>query len=87
LAKGEPHQSDTVLASPCTFENWPAVATRVLIAHDDRFFPATFQRRVAHERLGITADEMPGGHLVALLIQPEELTVRLAAYACDVRVA
>jgi pimeloyl-ACP methyl ester carboxylesterase len=85
-AQGEPHQSDTVFASPCTFERWPAVPTRVLIARDDRFFPANFQRRVARERLGITADEMPGGHLVALS-QPEELTARLAAYVSDVRVA
>jgi hypothetical protein len=36
--------------------------------------------RVAHERLGISADEMPGGHLVALS-QPEELVARLLAYA------
>jgi pimeloyl-ACP methyl ester carboxylesterase len=85
-AQGEPRQSDTVFASPCTFESWPAVPTRVLIAHDDRFFPADFQRRVARERLDISADEMPGGHLVALS-QPEELTARLEAYATDVRAA
>jgi Alpha/beta hydrolase family len=85
-AQGEPRQSETVFASRCTFESWPAVATRVLIARDDRFFPADFQRRVAHERLGISADELPGGHLVALS-QPEELTARLEAYATDVRAA
>lgn len=33
---------------------------------DDRFFPAEFQRRVARERLGIEADVLPGGHLIAL---------------------
>jgi pimeloyl-ACP methyl ester carboxylesterase len=81
-AQGEPRQSDTVFASPCDFENWPAVPTRVLVARDDRFFPAEFQRRVARERLGISADEMPGGHLVALS-QPDELTARLAAYATE----
>ena len=32
-----------------------------------------------HERLGISADEMPGGHLVALS-QPAELSARLLAY-------
>ncbi len=47
-------------------------------------FPADFQRRVARERLGISADEMPGGHLVALS-QPEELAVRLEAYATEIR--
>ena len=82
--QGEPRQSDAVFGSPCTFESWPAVPTRVLIGRDDRFFPVDFQRRVARERLGISADEMPGGHLVALS-QPEELTARLAAYAADLQ--
>lgn len=79
-ARGEPHQSDAVFRSPCAFEAWPAVPTRVLVSRDDRFLPAEFQRRVAAERLGISADEMPGGHLVALS-QPTELSVRLIAYA------
>jgi hypothetical protein len=35
---------------------------------------------MAGERLGVSGDEMPGGHLVALS-QPDELTVRLVAYA------
>jgi pimeloyl-ACP methyl ester carboxylesterase len=81
-AQGEPHQSDTVFGSPCDFANWPAVPTRVLVARDDRFFPAEFQRRVARERLGISVDEMPGGHLVALS-QPDELAARLVAYAAE----
>jgi Alpha/beta hydrolase family len=85
-AQGEPRQSDAVFASPCTFASWPPVPTRVLIAHDDRFFPAGFQRRVAHERLGLSADEMPGGHLVALS-HPGELASRLDAYATDMRAA
>jgi len=79
-AQGEPRQSDTVFASPCSFDSWPAVPTRVLVATGDRFFPAEFQRRVARERLGLSADEMPGGHLVALS-QPDELAARLVAYA------
>ena len=79
-AQGEPRQSDTIFASPCVFEGWPAVPTRVVVGSDDRFFPAEFQRRVARERLGIRADEMPGGHLVALS-QSDELTARLVAYA------
>jgi pimeloyl-ACP methyl ester carboxylesterase len=56
------------------------VPTHVVIARDDRFFPAEFQRRVARERLGIPGDEVPGGHLVALS-QPDELTQRLVSYA------
>jgi len=81
-AQGEPRQSDTVFGSPCAFKAWPTVPTRVLVGRDDRFFPAEFQRRVARERLGISADEMPGGHLVALS-QPAELSRRLVAYAAE----
>ena len=41
--------------------------------------PAEFQRRVARERLGIEADEIPGGHLVALS-NPAGLARQLHAY-------
>ena len=83
-AQGEPRQSDAVFASHCNFETWPAVPTRVLVGREDRFLPAEFQRRVARERLGISADEMPGGHLVALS-QPDELAQRLVAYVSHAR--
>jgi pimeloyl-ACP methyl ester carboxylesterase len=85
-AQGEPRQSDTVFESPCAFETWPAVPTRVLIGRDDRFLPADFQQRVARERLGIRADEMPGGHLIALS-QPEALAARLDAYVSELQAA
>jgi hypothetical protein len=49
------------------------------LLRDDRFFPVEFQRRVVGERLGITPDEMAGGHLVALSC-PKELADRLEAY-------
>jgi pimeloyl-ACP methyl ester carboxylesterase len=81
-SQGEPRQSDTIFGSPCRFEAWPAVPTRVLVGRDDRFFPAEFQRRVARKRLGITPDEMPGGHLVALS-RPVELAERLIAYGVE----
>jgi pimeloyl-ACP methyl ester carboxylesterase len=83
-AQGEPFQSDSVFGSPCRFKMWPTVPTRVLVGRDDRFFPTEFQRRVARERLGISADEMPGGHLVALS-QPAELSRRLIAYSATRR--
>jgi pimeloyl-ACP methyl ester carboxylesterase len=72
-------QSDTPFGQPWPLAAWPDVPTRVLIARDDRFFPAEFQRRVSQDRLGITPDEMPGGHLVALG-RPAELASRLDAY-------
>ena len=83
LAQGAPQQSEAIFGSPCNFDAWPALTTRVLVGRDDRFFPAAFQQRVARERLGIEADEMPGGHLVALS-QPAELSARLVAYAMQV---
>jgi pimeloyl-ACP methyl ester carboxylesterase len=80
MAIGEPTQSGTPMGSPCTFDVWPDVPTRVLIGRDDRFFPVAFQRRIARERLEIAPDEMPGGHLVALS-QPRKLADRLVRYA------
>ncbi len=47
---------------------------------DDRLFPPGFLRRVARDRLGITPDEIDGGHTPALS-RPHELADRLEAYA------
>jgi len=41
-------------------------------------------RRVVKERLGITPDEMDGGHLPALS-RPKELVDRLEAYRAELR--
>lgn len=76
-------QSDTPFAQPWPLAGWPDVPTRVLTGRDDRFFPVDFQKRVAQDRLGITPDEMPGGHLVALS-QPVELADRLEAYKAGI---
>jgi len=75
-------ETDAVFASPWTLPAWPAVPTRVLTGRDDRLFPAGFQRRVAQERLGITPQEIPGGHLVALS-RPRLLTDWLEAYRAE----
>lgn len=72
--------ADTPFAQACEFDGWPGVPLRVLVAAGDRFFPAGFQRRVARERLGLNADEIAGGHLVALS-NPSGLADRLDAYA------
>jgi pimeloyl-ACP methyl ester carboxylesterase len=77
-------QSGTPFASPSTLTAWPDVPTRVLVGRDDRLFPAEFQRSVARDRLGITADEMPGGHLVAFS-HPKELADRLESYHAELR--
>ncbi|MGW7241509.1 alpha/beta fold hydrolase [Streptomyces sp. NPDC054804] len=72
-------EADVAFDQPCGIERWPDVATRVIAATEDRFFPLEFQRRVARDRLGINADEVPGGHLVALS-RPVDLADRLVAY-------
>ena len=65
-----------MFAEPWPLGAWPAVPTRVLIPRDDRLFPLEFQRRLAHERLGVEVDEMAGGH-VPMLARPRELAERL----------
>ena len=68
-AEGEPFQrpeAEIAFAQSCDFTAWPAVPIRVLAGADDRFFPVAFQRRVAEQRLGVSADALPGGHLLAL---------------------
>jgi pimeloyl-ACP methyl ester carboxylesterase len=77
--KRERDQSGTPMREPWPLEAWPEVPTRFLLCRDDRLFPAAFMRRVARERLGIAADEIDGGHCVALS-RPQELAERLHAY-------
>ena len=73
------HQSDTPGKQPWPLPAWPDVPTRFLLCRDDRLFPAAFLRRVARDRLGITADEIDGSHCVALS-RPAELATRLEAF-------
>jgi pimeloyl-ACP methyl ester carboxylesterase len=75
-------QSEARMGEPSPLRAWPGVPTRVLIGRDDRLFPAGFLRRVARERLGITPDEIDGGHTPALS-RPYELVDRLEAYAAE----
>jgi pimeloyl-ACP methyl ester carboxylesterase len=79
LSRPPRDQSGTPFEEPWPLATWPDVPTHFLLARDDRFFPAAFQRRVVPERLGIVPDEIDGGHLVALS-RPAELADRLVAY-------
>ncbi|MDQ6850666.1 MAG: alpha/beta hydrolase [Actinomycetota bacterium] len=63
---GAREPSATPFGQPCEFTGWPDIPIHVVVGADDRFFPADFQRRVAKERLGVDADLIRGGHLVAL---------------------
>jgi hypothetical protein len=81
-AAGEPYQrpeAGAVFGSPCDFSTWPPVPIRAVAGADDRFFPVGFQQTLALDRLGIEADVLPGGHLIALA-QP----ARLASYLLGV---
>ncbi len=82
MATHDHDQSDTPFEKPWPLDAWPDLPTRVVIGRDDRFFPAEFQRRVARERLGITPDELPGGHLLALA-NPIELAGTLERYRAE----
>ncbi len=77
-AAGEAHQrpeADAVFDSICDFSSWPPVPIRIAAGAQDRFFPVGFQRALARDRVGVEADVLPGGHLIALS-QP----ARLARY-------
>lgn len=82
MARGEPAQSSTAFTQPWPLKAWPEVPTRILQGRDDRFFPVDFQRRVVQDRLGITPEEVPGGHLLAVS-QPKELASRLERYRAE----
>ena len=55
-----------MFGSVCDFEAWPQVPVHAVAGESDRFFPVDFQRRLARDRLGVDADVLPGGHLMAL---------------------
>lgn len=58
----------------------PSVRASYVVTARDRFLPPSVQRRVAADRLGITApDEIDAGHC-ANLSRPEELARLLAGY-------
>jgi pimeloyl-ACP methyl ester carboxylesterase len=82
IERGRP-QSEARMHEPSPLKAWPDAPTRVLLCRDDRLFPPSFLRRVAQERLGITPDEIDGGHTPALS-RPKELADRLEAYRVSV---
>lgn len=65
-------QAATPMTQPYPLRHWPEVPTRFVLARQDRFFPAEWQRQVVRSRLGIEPDEIDGGHCVALS-RPTEL--------------
>jgi pimeloyl-ACP methyl ester carboxylesterase len=72
-------QAETPGLEPWPLDVWPAAPTRYLLCRGDRFFPAEWMRGVVRERLGITPDEIDGGHCPALS-RPRELAERLETF-------
>ena len=83
LEKHQLDQSGTPFEKPWPLAAWPDVPTKVLLAKGDHFFPVEFLRKLAKDRLNITADEMPGDHC-PMLGHPQELAERLEAYRAEI---
>jgi pimeloyl-ACP methyl ester carboxylesterase len=81
LSRGR-DQAEKPMNEPWPLAAWPDVPTRFLLCREDRVFPAEFFRRMVRERLGITPDEIDGGHTPALS-RPRELADRLEAYRTE----
>lgn len=79
LLRHQREQSATPFETPWPLPAWPAVPTRVLLSHGDRFLPLEFMRRVTRDRLHLEPDVMPGDHC-PMLGHPTELATRLMAY-------
>jgi pimeloyl-ACP methyl ester carboxylesterase len=77
--RGGRGESAVVWDTPWPLHEWPEVPTRFILGADDHFFPPAFLRRLARERLGIEADEIPGCHCAALS-HPRELAGLLVSY-------
>ncbi len=78
MARGR-RQADTPGKQPWPLSAWPKVPTRFLLCRNDRLFPAAWLGQVVRDRLGITPDEIDGGHTPALS-RPLEVAERLEAY-------
>lgn len=78
-ARDRAHPSAAAGAEPWPLERWPDIPTRFVVCTDDRLFPAAFLRRVCRDRLGLAADELPGGHVPALA-RPRAVVELLLSY-------
>ena len=69
-------QTGTPHAEPCPLEAWPDTPSSYVLCRDDLGVGADWARRAARERLGVVADELPGGHS-PFLARPAELAAVL----------
>jgi len=73
-------ERSAVFEEPCRFHAWPHVPIRVVAGADDRFFPLSFQKKIARARLDADVNAIRGGHLLALS-NPDELAANPLAFA------
>jgi thioesterase domain-containing protein len=66
LDRGEPRQTDRVMADPFPLTALPSIPTRGIAATNDRFFPVAFMDRLIRDRLGVEPEHVEAGHLPAL---------------------
>ncbi|MGH8973442.1 MAG: alpha/beta hydrolase [Acidimicrobiia bacterium] len=62
----------TTSREPCPLERWPDVPSSYILCTEDKAFVPDWSRRVARERLGVEAIELPGGHS-PMLSRPAQL--------------
>jgi thioesterase domain-containing protein len=66
LERGEPQQTDRIMADPFPLASLPPIPTRGIAATDDRFFPVAFMDGLIRDRLGVEPEHVTSGHLPAL---------------------
>lgn len=66
LERGEPEQTERLMADPFPLPALPAIPTRGIAATNDRFFPVAFMDRLIRDRLGVEPEHVAAGHLPAL---------------------
>jgi hypothetical protein len=69
-------QSRTPHSEVCPLVEWPAVPSSYVLSREDGAVGPDWSRRAARERLGVTAGELPGGHM-SMICHPQELAEEL----------
>jgi hypothetical protein len=69
-------QSRTPHSEVCPLPAWPRVPSSYILSRDDGAVGSDWSRRAARERLGVTAVELPGGHM-SMVCCPQELAEEL----------
>ena len=75
-----PSAALTAFTEPCPLKEWPTVPADYILCQEDRIVGPSWSRKVAQERLGTQAIELPGGHS-PMLSRPEELANLLDSVA------